>query len=495
MIHKIKAMYDDGRGQSIRGIAQELRLSRNTVRKYLMQSVDEIGKAMSRTTRCKKLDEYKPFVISLLQGYPNLSAVKIERRLREQFPALSCSRRSLRRYVHALKEQVCVKQPRYYQPVVDMVPGHQCQVDMGELRDVRIGGTVRTVYFAVFVLSYSRLMYVVASLSPVDTDAFIRMHDAAFRYCGGCPRECVYDQTKRVVIEEEFRELTLNSRFAEYATRSGFGIRVCEGYDPESKGKVEAGVKYVKRDGFYGEEFRTAEDMHGYLAAWLDEVANDRIHGMTAEQPRTRFDREEANAMQTYNASIGQPTGHDAVTRQADRTGLISWQGNRYSVPMNWQRQTVWVRETDGHIAVLDATRQEIARHELLAGKGGLRRNSDHYRDKEAAIQQLETEIAGILQPLAAPPLLALIKRTSPKIYKDQLAGIRKLLRDHPEPIKPDVLDWICDRPALTATKLRELLAAGPDLLTRHAHQTVVPTRTGKLNQYAGIAGGSHAHV
>ena len=34
MIHKIKAMYDEGRGSSLRAIAAELKISRNTVRKY-----------------------------------------------------------------------------------------------------------------------------------------------------------------------------------------------------------------------------------------------------------------------------------------------------------------------------------------------------------------------------------------------------------------------------------------------------------------------------
>ena len=127
-----------------------------------------------------------------------------------------------------------------------MIPGEQCQVDGGELRGVMIGGVETTVYFMVFVLSYSRLMHVSVSARPIDTDTLIRQHDAAFRYFGGMPQECVYDQTKLVVISETFRELKLNQRFHQYATAAGFHIRACEGYDPESKGKVEAGVKYVK---------------------------------------------------------------------------------------------------------------------------------------------------------------------------------------------------------------------------------------------------------
>ncbi len=62
------------------------------------------------------------------------------------------------------------------------------------------------------MLSYSRLLYVAASLRPIDTGKLIRRHDAAFRYFGGQPKACVYDQTKLVVIEEAFREPRRNAR-------------------------------------------------------------------------------------------------------------------------------------------------------------------------------------------------------------------------------------------------------------------------------------------
>ena len=78
------------------------------------------------------------------------------------------------------------------------------------------------------------------------------MHEQAFRYFGSIPAECVYDQTKLVVIKEMFREVIFNDRFYHYAVQICLEIRVCKGYDPESKGKVEAGVKYVKGDCLWG---------------------------------------------------------------------------------------------------------------------------------------------------------------------------------------------------------------------------------------------------
>lgn len=214
VIHKIKALYNDGSGLSMRQIAKELRISRNSVSKYLGMDELDISREQTEVERTKILDVYKDYIEHLLKSYPNLSAVKVLRKLREKHTDIDVSDRTVRRYIESLKTTINCKQERYYQPVLDMVPGVQCQVDPGELRGVRIGGVETNVYFVVFVLSYSRLMYVGLSAKPINTDVFIKMHDAAFRYFGGRVEECVYDQTKMVVLHEEYRELTLNSCYA-----------------------------------------------------------------------------------------------------------------------------------------------------------------------------------------------------------------------------------------------------------------------------------------
>jgi hypothetical protein len=101
------------------------------------------------TSREKTLDDYREYIIHLLKTYPNLSAVKILRKLKAKVPELSISDRSVRRYVEKLKTTVAVKQARYYEPILDMIPGHQCQVDPGELHDVMISGKKTSVYFVV----------------------------------------------------------------------------------------------------------------------------------------------------------------------------------------------------------------------------------------------------------------------------------------------------------------------------------------------------------
>jgi transposase len=482
VIHQIKALYNEGNGLSARQIAKQLGISRHTVSKYLKLTAAEITDMQDATERGSKLDTYREYIIHLLQSYPGLSAVKVLRKLKAKEASLAVSDRSVRRYIQALKQAISVKQKRYYEPVLDMVPGEQCQVDGGELRGVMVGGVETTVYFMVFVLSYSRLMHVSVSDRPIDTETLIRQHDAAFRTFGGMPQECIYDQTKLVVISEVFRELTLNQRFHQYATAAGFHIRACEGYDPESKGKVEAGVKYVKQNGFYGETFADWSELEAYLSDWLGTIANQRLHGSTRQQPAIRYRNEEQAKMRPYltPSCVSENSLQAKMTRKVDKTGLIAWQGNKYSVPLVYQRAQVAVQVENGHLQITDlSTGQKIAEHTLRLEKGQIIKNTDHYRDKGQYIQQLEQDIHELLGQGgdASQALCALLRQTSPKIYKDQLLGVKQILNQwlpRYGQVKDEALARILRRSQLTATGFRACLEAWQ----YHREQTASATTT-----------------
>jgi transposase len=467
VIHQIKALHNQGNGLSIRKIAKQLNISRNTVSKYLTMSEADISGGLSDTDRAKKLDKYRDYIIQLLQTYPGLSAVKVLRKLKAKVEILSVSDRSVRRYIQALKQEISFKQVRYYEPVIDMIPGEQCQVDGGELRGVMIDGVETTVYLMVFVLSYSRLMHVSLSDKPINTDRLIKQHDAAFRYFGSMPEECVYDQTKLVVISEIFRELNLNQRFHQYATAAGFRIHACEGYDPESKGKVEAGVKYAKQNGLYGERFAHWADLEQSFSSWLDTIANQRIHGSTGKQPQSYYEHAEKSHMLPYlTPSCLRANPSDALlTRKADKTGLIAWQSNKYSVPMIYQSARVGVNNEKGQLLISDlATGEFIAQHLIRIEKGQVVKNRDHYRDKAQRIESLEADILQCLgQADNSQALCALLKETSPSIDKDQLVGAKQLLAGHIKQygaIDAPLLARLIDTPRLTATGLRDRLTA-----------------------------------
>ncbi len=487
MIHKIKSLYDNGNGLGKKAIARELNISKNTVRKYLAMDGDAISAYLAETERQKKLDDYRDYIVHLLETFPLLSAVKVQRKLQSKYSELKLSSRTIRRYVKQLKETVAGKQVRCYQPILDHVPGEQCQVDPGELRGVLINGLEATIHFVVFVLSFSRLMYVALSAKPINTECFIQMHDAAFRYFDGVSAECVYDQTKLVVIKEEYRELTINSRFNEYASHAGFRIHACEGYDPESKGKVEAGVKYVKGNALYGETFDNWSALESYLADWLDTVANQRVHATTGKVPQVYYNALERGQMKPYLSPKSVHLNGQALTRKADKTGLISFKANKYSVPMVYQRGNVGIDSIGDQLHIFDLeTGEEVAVHALSTGKGKIIKNTHHYRDPAVRIEKLEQALQSLVGTTAADILCQSLKTTSPKIYKDQLHGVITLIKAH-QPIDPALLSRLCQRPDLSATMVRDYLhafASHPERLTPEADD---PVSTGALQCFAAI--------
>ena len=112
MIHHIKSLYADGQGQSIRAIAEQLKISRNTVRKYLRLNEAQISKQVEDPSRAKCLDAYRAQIVHELQRYPKLSAVKVLRKLRSQGVETGFSTRTMRRYIEQLKQSVNIKQAR-----------------------------------------------------------------------------------------------------------------------------------------------------------------------------------------------------------------------------------------------------------------------------------------------------------------------------------------------------------------------------------------------
>ncbi len=226
------------------------------------------------------------------------------------------------------------------------------------------------------------------------------------------------------------------------------------------KGKVEAGVKYVKQNALYGEVFADWNDLETHLQQWLEQTANARIHGTTGEPPRSRYERDEQAHMRPYlTPSYLSQARSPAHTRQVDKTGLLSWKANKYSAPLAYQQARVGVHE-EGTQLILSALEkgQEIARHGLSQGKGEIIKNRDHYRNKQEQIAELEAFIGQQLGDPAGDRLCTLLKQTNPRIYKDQLVGLKALLKRYAMP--PTLLIRLCDRTQLSTTQIRDYLAA-----------------------------------
>ena len=126
--------------------------------------------------------------------------------------------------------------------------GHQAQVDWGHLGSIEIDGKTRQLSGFTFTLGYSRAMMAEAALDQT-LGTLLRMHEEAFRQLGGVPEEILYDRMKTVWLKTDERgEIVWHPVFSDFPRYWGFRPRFCRPYRAQTKGKIESGIKYVRRN-------------------------------------------------------------------------------------------------------------------------------------------------------------------------------------------------------------------------------------------------------
>jgi len=151
-----------------------------------------------------------------------------------------------------------------------------------------------------------------------------------------------------------------------------------------------------------------------------------------------------------------------AMSRKVDKTSLISYQANKYSVPQQWQSATVMVNEQDGQLIIyrLD-DHQEIARHTLSCEKGKIIKNNNHYRDNEQQFIVYEKQISDLIGESQAQTICSLLKQNYPRVYRDQLRAALKLFQQYlPQDEQEHLIERLCQLPSLSATRIRDYLQA-----------------------------------
>ena len=353
---------------SKRAIAARLRCSRSTVNKALAMS--QPPSPTSSAMRASGLDAYKPKIDALLADSPELSAVRIWEEIRKGPEGYQGSVITVRRYVRKMRPA----RGRVYQEVV-WEPGQAMQVDWGHCGQLNIGTTSRQVSVLVAVLCYSRLCYIEFTLSQRKAE-FYRAIVHALEFFGGSPRRIIFDNLKAAVINGSGRNACLHPEFLALCGHFCLEPIPCARRDPESKGIVESGVRYVKRNALEGraEQLTCWEDYQQLAVSWRDEVANRRIHQTTGERPLDRFEQERS----CLRALPSNPFDTDEiVTAIVTSHARIQFDGNRYSVPPEVARKPVVIRASAQQVRVIYEGR-EIACHRRSYDRRQLICQPDH---------------------------------------------------------------------------------------------------------------------
>ena len=355
----MKEIYEKkGSGSSIRGIADDLGIARNTVRRYLR--TPDAMRPKPRAPRGSKLDPYMEYIDRRLgEGLENCRVM--QRELRSL--GYDGSYTILADYMRPRRRS---RQPKATMRF-DTGPGEQAQVDWGSFAYVDEEGRQRRLWAFVMVLGWSRAIYV-EFVRRADTASFIRCHINAFGYLGGIPRRCLYDNAKVVTLgRDEEGRIDWNRRMLDFALRLGFELKLCQPYRAQTKGKVESGVKYVRGNLWPSLRFTDDADLNRQTLEWCDQVANAREHGTTHRVPWDMLLEE-----QPHLGKLPEERGLAPYLRE-DRTvardGYVSFEGSRYGVHWNWVGATVQVGVRAGTVEIW-AGDDRIAMHPRAQSPG-----------------------------------------------------------------------------------------------------------------------------
>ena len=255
-------------GLSIQAISNLTGFDRKTVRRYLAHA-EAVPAYGPRAAPSSKLEPYKPYLEDRLRAGVWNGQVLL-RELRER--SYSGGYTILKDWLHPQREAAGVVAMRRF----ETAPGEQAQLDWEPLGDLEMGGEVRKLWGFAFTLGYSRMLMAEAALNQ-KLGTLLRMHEEAFRQLGGVPQQLLYDRMRTVWRGTDERgEIIWNPVLLDFARYRGFRPRLCRPYRAQTKGKVESGVKYVRRNflcGLQGREPSGLEDLNTQLRPWVWEVA------------------------------------------------------------------------------------------------------------------------------------------------------------------------------------------------------------------------------
>jgi transposase len=344
-------------------------------------------------------------------------------------------------------------------------PAEAAQVDFGAgPMLVNEAGVPRRTWAFVMTLAFSRHQYL-EFVWDQSVATWLGCHRRAFEWFGAVPARIIIDNPKCAITKACSRDPIVQRAYAGCAEGYGFKIDPCPPADPQKKGIVESGVKYVKGNFLPTRTFRDMTDLNAQAKAWVMDQAGRRLHGTTREPPLERFERERP-LMQSL-PPVAPDLGVWAKVR-LHRDCHVQFQRSLYSAPFTLIGRVLWLRATDTTVTVFH-DHQQVAQH-LRAQAAGTRRTVQEHlppqaqtfflRDRHWCVQQASTigpACLELIQTLLADHIVERLRAAQ---------GVIHLAQSHP----PQMLERACrralDHGSAHYRTVKTLLTARPYLLT-----------------------------
>jgi len=459
-VHKFKR-----EGLKTAQISRHLILDYRTVKKYLAMSEQEYQDFLEvQSSRHKLLAPYEDYIKARLEDCEDASAAQVHDWLKENFEDfIDVNSKTVFNFVLFVRNKHGIPKPfdyRDYTQADELPYGKQAQVDFGEYNITTDEDKRKKIYFFCMVFSRSRQKFVWFSERPFTTLTTIATHDKAFQYMEGIPAEIVYDQDTLLLVEENKGDLILTEAFRKYAEYRKFKLHFCRKSDPESKGKIENVVKYVKYNFLRGRNFVNIDTLNGQGMSWLSRTANAKVHAATNKIPYQEWLIEK-----TYLRPVMESFKPENVlgSYNVRKDNTISFKANFYRVPVGTYkppRTTVWTKVTnDDRLIIYDAENNKIASHNLYSGKGKTIGGSNYKRDFSSGIDQLIDQLSGqFTNPDQAKEYLLQIRHDKPRYIRDQLQHVKKLTGIFDMEVMDQAMDFCIENRIYRATDLESVV-------------------------------------
>jgi transposase len=361
LIHDVVQL--DQSGMKWRAIARALHVSRNTVRRIILEHRDAREQphtafpARRGGVRPSKLDPFRAQIEGLLKTYPDITAQRVFEILRGE-KGYQGGDTIVKLLVRELRPK---SSPTPSLETPPRVPGDMAECDWSPFPVTFTAAPPMDLQSFGYTLRFSTRKYFGFQESN-GLHPLMDEHRHAFERLDGVARRCTYDSQKPVVLRWEGNQPILNLRFVDFATHYEFQV-VAVRHAPNRKPRVERSFYELLLSFFKGRSFRDLSDLKAQLVAWMDTIADLRPLKRMKRRTRMELFAEEKPLLRPLPRHPYDTAR--VLYKLCDIAGWVAWQGNWYSLPYEYVTELLPVRVTEHELFVYKADLSCLARHEL----------------------------------------------------------------------------------------------------------------------------------
>ncbi len=432
MWYKVQELTEEGLNKS--QISRETGLDRATVRKYQQISEDDFHNWIKQKNNLpRKLIKYHDYVKELLLKAPYLSAAQVEDRLKEHhYGGLpDVHSKTIYNFVQNIRKEYGIVKPsktndRVFEKLPDPFYGEEAQVDFGETWMQTKQGCRKKVYFFAMLLSRSMYKYVLISDAPFTSQKAVLALYLAFEYFGGVAKKVIFDQDNVFIHNENLGDYLLTKEFSSFCKSQGFKAVFCRKADPQSKGKVENVIKYVKQNFLRGREYVNVDILNHQVLQWLERTANAKEHSTTKLIPKQEWQKEKMYLLPLKPMHLKK----DYKSHKVRKDNTVCYKSNYYTLPLGTYKDTdstVLLEIKQEQLHIYDTNKQLLCTHPLSFDRGRTIRNTDHKRPKSKSLEMYHEQVWELFgKSDLAYEYLQKLRKLKSRYYRDILQYILK---------------------------------------------------------------------